>query len=577
MAASAAGSTSRSRSHSGARGVLVGRPMFWALAAGGQAGVERALAILREEFEIALRSSGRRRRPTSGRGTSCPSARPTSDPGGCSTTPARSVPSHRWPSNSRPSIRRSSPKRPPSTSRRRRARHALAGRAGRPGERAVPRAGRPRDQRRRVRPAVPRARRPRDRPSRAGHARLADPARRRRARPARSTRSATAARCSRCRTRSATTSCAPSTPASGAGLGLPAAPEPAPDLRYVAELKIDGLAISLRYERGRFVQGATRGDGTTGEDVTANLRTIAVDPGPARGAGHARCPRRGLHAQGRVRADQRRARGGRAAALRQPAQQRRGLAPPDRPGGDGQPLLSTWFYQLSRTDGPPVEHAVGGAGPPRRRSGFPVNPEREAGLDIEGVIAFTERWREARHELPYETDGVVVKVDRFDQQERLGMVSRAPRWAIAFKFPPEQVETVRRGHRAVRRPDRDPDAGRPPDPDQGRRLDRRPGHAPQPRRGPPQGHPDRRLGRPPEGRRRHPRGRPADRRAAHGHGARVRDAGALPGLRHAGRPGRGRGPASTARTRPARPGWARSTATSSGAAGWTSRAPAGRS
>ena len=72
--------------------------------------------------------------------------------------------------------------------------------------------------------------------------------------------------------------------------------------------------------------------------------------------------------------------------------------------------------------------------------GFPVNPEHEADLDIEGVIAFTERWREPRHALPYETDGVVVKVDRVDQQARLGMVSRAPRWAIAFKFPPEQVE-----------------------------------------------------------------------------------------------------------------------------------------
>ena len=121
------------------------------------------------------------------------------------------------------------------------------------------------------------------------------------------------------------------------GLGLPAAPEPAPDLRYVAELKIDGLAISLRYERGRFVRGATRGDGTTGEDVTANLRTIRVDPGPTVGAGHGRGPRRGLHAEGRVRADQRRARGGRPAALRQPAQQRRRLAAPEGPGGHREP------------------------------------------------------------------------------------------------------------------------------------------------------------------------------------------------------------------------------------------------
>jgi DNA ligase (NAD+) len=69
-----------------------------------------------------------------------------------------------------------------------------------------------------------------------------------------------------------------------------------------------------------------------------------------------------------------------------------------------------------------------------------VNPEHASDLDIDGVIAFTERWREARHALPYETDGVVVKVDRFEQQARLGMVSRAPRWAIAYKFPPEQVE-----------------------------------------------------------------------------------------------------------------------------------------
>ena len=102
--------------------------------------------------------------------------------------------------------------------------------------------------------------------------------------------------------------------------------------------------------------------------------------------------------------------------------------------------LTTWLYQLVE-DAPSVD-SQSAALARLEALGFPVNPERAPGLDIEAVIAFTERWREARHELPYETDGVVVKVDRFDQQHRLGMVSRAPRWAIAYKFPPEQVETV---------------------------------------------------------------------------------------------------------------------------------------
>ena len=94
-----------------------------------------------------------------------------------------------------------------------------------------------------------------------------------------------------------------------------------------------------------------------------------------------------------------------------------------------------------------TERSPSGASTRLEALGFTVNPNREAGLDIEGVIAFTEAWRDKRHELPYETDGVVVKVDAFEQQERLGIVSRAPRWAIAYKFPPEQVETRRRGHR----------------------------------------------------------------------------------------------------------------------------------
>ncbi len=257
------------------------------------------------------------------------------------------------------------------------------------------------------------------------------------------------------------------------GLGLPAAPEPAPGLGYVAELKIDGLAVALRYEAGRFVQGATRGDGTTGEDVTANLRTIAViperlpEPASLEVRGEVYMPKAEF---ARINAEREEAglplyanpRNSAAGSLRQ-----------QDPAVTASRRLSFWAYQLLEEpapgqDGGSAGASAGAAAPgvaapaapgavalvrPVVASqsealerlealGFPVNPHHEAGLDIEGVIAFTERWREARHELPYETDGVVVKVDRYELQERLGMVARAPRWAIAFKFPPEQVETV---------------------------------------------------------------------------------------------------------------------------------------
>jgi DNA ligase (NAD+) len=226
------------------------------------------------------------------------------------------------------------------------------------------------------------------------------------------------------------------------GLGLSPAPEPAVDLRYVAELKIDGLAITLRYERGRFVQGATRGDGTTGEDVTANLRTISSiparlkEPATLDARGEVFMPKSEF---ARINAEREEAglplyanpRNSGAGSLRQKDPQ----VTADR-------LLSTWSYQLLEEGGPSEVDSQSAALQRLDALGFPVNPNREAGLDIEGVIAFTETWREDRHALPYETDGVVVKVDRFDQQERLGMVSRAPRWAIAYKFPPEQVETV---------------------------------------------------------------------------------------------------------------------------------------
>ena len=273
------------------------------------------------------------------------------------------------------------------------------------------------------------------------------------------------------------------------GLGLPLAPESAPDLRYDAELKIDGLAISLRYERGRFARGATRGDGTTGEDVTPNLRMIDAIP--------QRLPVEiDVEVRGEVympkaefaRINNEREEAG-LPAYANPRNSGAGSLRQLDPNVTASRRLSFWAYQLLTA--PPAASANGEAagdastigdatgadasgqgavlteaeasagnepgaaaqsgGPVESQSealdrlaqlGFPVEPHHEAGLDIEGVLAFLERWQEARHGLEYETDGVVVKVDRFDQQRRLGMVARAPRWAIAYKFPPEQVETV---------------------------------------------------------------------------------------------------------------------------------------
>ena len=361
------------------------------------------------------------------------------------------------------------------------------------------------------------------------------------------------------------------------GLGLAPAPEPADDLRYVAELKIDGLAITLRYERGRFVQGATRGDGMTGEDVTANLRTISAippklaEPATLDARGEVFMPKAEF---ARINAEREEAG---LALYANPRNSGAGSLRQKDPQVTASRQLSTWTYQLLEEDGTAAASGVASQSAALDRLGalgFAVNPNRKAGLDIEGVIAFTEAWREQRHDLPYETDGIVVKVDSFEQQGRLGFVSRTPRWAIAYKFPPEQVESVVEDIVAYVGRTGTPDARRPPHADEGRGLDRRPGHAPQPRRGPAQGHPGRRPRDPPEGRRRDPGGRPAARPtsepATSGNGT------CRPRARSAGPPiVRDEGAVRHyCPNPPARPASARSSATSS--AGWTSRAPAGR-
>jgi DNA ligase (NAD+) len=211
------------------------------------------------------------------------------------------------------------------------------------------------------------------------------------------------------------------------------------DVRYTAELKIDGLAISLRYDRGRLIQGATRGDGSTGEDVTANIRTIEsvpkrlTEPVSIEARGEVYMPKQEF---ARINAEREEAglplyanpRNSGAGSLRQVD-----------PQVTASRRLAAWFYVLIEPGATDSQH---GALQRLQHLGLPAEPHFESDLDLDGVIGFIERWQEPRHELAYGTDGVVVKVDSFDYQHELGMVSHAPRWAVAFKYPPEQVDTV---------------------------------------------------------------------------------------------------------------------------------------
>jgi DNA ligase (NAD+) len=222
------------------------------------------------------------------------------------------------------------------------------------------------------------------------------------------------------------------------GLGLGADDPP---VGYVCELKIDGLAISLRYEGRRFVRGATRGDGTSGEDVTPNLRTVRAIPLTL----HEDPPGDRLEVRGEVFMP----RGAFAALNEQLAAEGKPLYANARnttagtvrqkdPAVTASRRLSLWTYQLVGAHGL-SSHSE--SLELLRRLGFPVNPHVRRVEGVDSVIAFTEEWAEARKALEYETDGIVIKVDSLADQERLGFVSRAPRWATAYKFPAEQVTT----------------------------------------------------------------------------------------------------------------------------------------
>jgi DNA ligase (NAD+) len=214
-----------------------------------------------------------------------------------------------------------------------------------------------------------------------------------------------------------------------------------PPVRYVCELKIDGLAISLRYEGRRFVRGATRGDGTTGEDVSANLRTVRAIPLTL----HADPPGDRLEVRGEVFMPR-----GAFADLNEQLEKAgkplyanarnttAGTVRQKDPRVTASRRLSLWTYQLVGAHGLKTHsESLDLLG----RLGFPVNPNVRRVDGIDEVIAFTEEWSEERKNLEYETDGIVIKVDSLEEQQQLGFVSRAPRWATAYKFPAEQVTT----------------------------------------------------------------------------------------------------------------------------------------
>jgi DNA ligase (NAD+) len=216
----------------------------------------------------------------------------------------------------------------------------------------------------------------------------------------------------------------------------------APLVDYVAELKIDGLSISLTYEDGRLVRGVTRGDGFRGEDVTSNVRTVraiplvlgAAVPGRIEVRGEVYLPRAAFDRINREREERE------EPVFANPRNAAAGTMRNLDPAEVARRGLSAFVYQLI---GPP------GIVPGRhsdtlallRRWGLPVEPNWRRCAGVSEVLAFCDTWKEGRRGLAFDTDGVVVKLDDVALRERAGSTSKFPRWAIAFKFPAEQATT----------------------------------------------------------------------------------------------------------------------------------------
>ncbi|MEC5222594.1 NAD-dependent DNA ligase LigA [Bacillus atrophaeus] len=213
------------------------------------------------------------------------------------------------------------------------------------------------------------------------------------------------------------------------------------DVAYNVELKIDGLAVSLRYEDGYFVRGATRGDGTTGEDITENLKTIRNIPLKMKRnlsievRGEAYMPKRSFEALNEERLKKEEEpfanpRNAAAGSLRQ-------LDPKIA----AKRNLDIFVYSIAELDEMGVDTQSQGLDF-LDEIGFKTNQERKKCGTIDEVIDMIEELQAKRVDLPYEIDGIVVKVDSLDQQEELGFTAKSPRWAIAYKFPAEEVVTT---------------------------------------------------------------------------------------------------------------------------------------
>jgi DNA ligase (NAD+) len=217
-----------------------------------------------------------------------------------------------------------------------------------------------------------------------------------------------------------------------------------PAIRYLAEPKLDGLAVSLRYEQGQLVQGGTRGDGNRGEDVTSNVRTIKAIPLSLQGEdwpevlevrGEVFMPHEGFQALNK------RAREKGEKVFVNPRNAAAGSLRQLDPRLTAQRPLSFYAYGLGEVVPAAIARQQSSSIRLLRQWGLPISPLHEVVTGVSGCIDYYQRIAQLRDGLPYDIDGVVFKVDDLDLQQQLGFVSRAPRWAIAYKFPAQEEMT----------------------------------------------------------------------------------------------------------------------------------------